>query len=169
MVHGTERLSYQELARRVAALSAGLSRSGVKQGDRVGIYLEASVPQVVSIFGVSRSGGVFVPINASLFAEQVAHIAKDCGMTALITTKAKLATLSDVLTQIPSLRFIVVTEEGEMPATSTLPLHHYEEFCELPPLEGCEHSISKDLGAILCTRQDRPRKPKGVMLSSTPT
>jgi acyl-CoA ligase (AMP-forming) (exosortase A-associated) len=164
VVHGSERLSYRELARRVAGLAAGLSRSGVRRGDRVGIYLEASVPQVVSIFGVSRSGGVFVPINASLFAEQVAHIAKDCGMTALITTKAKLATLSDVLPQIPSLQFIVVTDEGETPAASPLPLHLYQEFCELPPLARCEHSISKDLAAILYT-SGSTGKPKGVMLS----
>src|SRR5581483_11041386 len=75
LVHGSERLSYAEVARRSAGLAEGLRRAGVGRGDRVGIYLDASVPQVLSIFGVSQAGAVFVPINSLLFPEQVAHIA----------------------------------------------------------------------------------------------
>src|SRR5262245_66202617 len=97
LVHGRERLTYEETARRVAGLAAGLRRAGLKRGDRVGIYLDPSVAQVVSIFGVSQAGGVFVPINAALFPEQVKHIANDCRIIGLITTPAKLATLATVL------------------------------------------------------------------------
>jgi acyl-CoA synthetase (AMP-forming)/AMP-acid ligase II len=61
LVHGAERLSYQEVARRVNGLATGLRSAGVLRGDRIGIYLEASVPQVISIFGVSRAEGVYVP------------------------------------------------------------------------------------------------------------
>lgn len=165
IVHGSQRLSYLELARKVSGLAMGLSRSGIKRGDRVGVYLEASVPQVIAIFGISQAGGAFVPINAVLFADQVAHIAKDSGITALITTRTKLAALSDALPQIPSLQFIVVAEEGETPDTS-IPLHGFEELCELPPLMSNEHSISKDLAAILYT-SGSTGKPKGVMLSHT--
>ena len=78
LVHGGERLSYREVERRVAGLAHGLREAGAARGDRIGIYLDASVPQVLSIFGVSRAGGVYVPINGLLFADQVAHIARDC-------------------------------------------------------------------------------------------
>ena len=77
MVHGKERLTYREVARRTAGLARGLREAGLQRGDRIGIYLEASVPQVISIFGISEAGGAYVPINAQLFAEQVSHIAKD--------------------------------------------------------------------------------------------
>ena len=88
LVHGDQRLSYSEVARRTRGLAKGLRRAGLVRGDRVGIYLEPSVAQVVSIFGISEAGGVYVPINATLFPEQVGHIAKDCEMKALITTAA---------------------------------------------------------------------------------
>jgi len=164
LVHGNERLNYLEVARRTTGLAKGLRRAGLSRGDRVGIYLEPTVPQVISIFGVSESGGVYVPINAALFPEQVAHIAKDCAMKGLITTAAKLSTLSAVLPQIPSLEFIVVT--GEQKETKgSLPQHRFEELCDLPgPPDWREQSISKDLAAILYTSGSTGR-PKGVMLS----
>src|SRR5260370_35004853 len=95
--------------------------------DRMGIYLEASVPQALSIFGISRSEAVYVPINALLHPEQVMHIARDCGMKGLITTAAKLASLAEVLPQIPSLQFLVVVVPGA--DSRRLPVHRFEEFC----------------------------------------
>ena len=163
LVHGGQRLSYREVAARVNSLACGLRRAGLRRGDRVGIYLDPSVPQVVSIFSVSEAGGVFVPINSLLFPDQVAHIAKDCGMKGLITTKAKLRALAEVLPQTP-LKFVVVTSEGETSETR-LPLHIYEELCRLTrPADWRETTISKDLAAILYT-SGSTGKPKGVMLS----
>ena len=43
LVHGEERLTYREVADRVARLAAGLQEAGLRRGDRIGIYLEVSV------------------------------------------------------------------------------------------------------------------------------
>ena len=115
LVHGEQRLTYREVAKRCSGLARGLRSGGSLRGDRIGIYLEPSVAQVVSIFGVSEAGGVFVPINATLFPEQVGHIAKDCGMKGLITTPAKFATLSALLQNLPALKFVILTGEGSVP------------------------------------------------------
>jgi acyl-CoA ligase (AMP-forming) (exosortase A-associated) len=164
LVHGDQRLSYREAARKTAGLATALRAAGVSRCDRVGIYLEASVPQVISIFGISQCEGVYVPINALLHAEQVMHIARDCGMKALITTPAKLAGLADVLPQIPSLEFLVVSGEGSIPE-SNFPIYRFEEMCASePPAVWRESSIEKDLAAILYT-SGSTGKPKGVMLS----
>jgi acyl-CoA ligase (AMP-forming) (exosortase A-associated) len=164
LVHGDQRLSYREVARRSNGLAKGLRRAGLVRGDRIGIYLEPSVAQVISIFGVSEAGGVFVPINATLFPEQVGHIAKDCGMKGVITTAAKLSTLTSLLHQIPSLEFVVLTGAGDAPQTAP-PSHRLEDLYELSgPPECREQAISKDLAAILYT-SGSTGKPKGVMLS----
>ena len=165
LVHGAERLSYRELARRTAGLATGLRQHGLKRGDRMGIYLDASVQQVVSIFGASQAEGVYVPVNILLHPEQVMHIARDCGMKGLITTPAKLQALAEVLPQIPSLEFLVVTGAGEVPSGINVPVHRYEELCALDsPGSWRETSIEKDLAAILYT-SGSTGKPKGVMLS----
>jgi acyl-CoA ligase (AMP-forming) (exosortase A-associated) len=164
LVHGSERLSYQEVYRHTAGLAAGLRQSGLKRGERVGIYFDASVPQVLSIFGVSMAGGVYVPINTMLYAEQVLHIAKDCHMTALITSKAKLEVLLPVLDQIPSLRFVIVFSDDSLPQT-IVPAHSFQEMTNASfPDNWRDIGISKDLAAILYTSGSTGR-PKGVMLS----
>lgn len=164
LVHGSQRLTYREVARRTAGLATALRNKDLKRGDRVGIYLDASVPQVISIFGVSQAEGVYVPINALLHAEQVMHIANDCGMRALITTPAKLSTLAAVLHSIPSLEFLIVTGEEELPA-ARVPVCRLDECCAAAPSGPWkEAAIEKDLAAILYT-SGSTGKPKGVMLS----
>lgn len=164
LVHGNERLSYQEVYRRTAGLAAGLRHAGLKRGERIGIYFDASVPQVLSIFGVSMAGGVYVPINTQLYADQVLHIARDCQMTALITSKAKLETLLPVIDQIPSLRFLIVLSDGELPQIA-VPTHSFQHMIDSPaPDSWKDWGISKDLAAILYTSGSTGR-PKGVMLS----
>src|SRR5580700_273179 len=164
LVHGDQRLSYREVARRSSGLATGLRRRGLVRGDRIGICLEPSAAQVISIFGVSEAGGVFVPINATLFPEQVAHIARDCGMKGLITTPAKLSTLTPLLHQISTLEFVILAGEGDSPPI-LLPAHRLEDLYELPGRpERRAQAISKDLAAILYT-SGSTGKPKGVMLS----
>jgi acyl-CoA ligase (AMP-forming) (exosortase A-associated) len=164
LVHSTARLSYADVDTQTAGLATGLKNAGLKRGDRIGIYFDASVPQVLSIFAASKAGGVFVPVNGSLFPDQVAHIARDCDMTGLITTRAKLASLGGILEQSPSLKFLILAADGDA-SSSSIPTHSFEEFCASPaPKQQRETSIEKDLAAILYT-SGSTGKPKGVMLS----
>ena len=165
LVHGEERLDLPAKWRRLTSgLAAGLRCAGLARGDRVGIYLEASVEQVLSIFAISEAGGVFVPINAQLFPEQVAHIVSDCGMKALITRPSKLATLTGLLPQIPSLEFVVLAGEEAAPEIRFRCI--VWKICRACRFRrtGASSSISKDLAAILYT-SGSTGKPKGVMLS----
>jgi acyl-CoA ligase (AMP-forming) (exosortase A-associated) len=164
LVHGAQRLTYAEVDRLVAGLAVGLRRAGLQRGERVGIYLEASIPQVISMFGISRAEGVYVPMHALLHAEQAMHIVRDCGMKGLITTPAKLALLADLLPELAPLQFVVVVGEGDLPVMN-LRMLRYEELCALPmPGSSSETSIEKDLAAILYTSGSMG-EPKGVMLS----
>jgi acyl-CoA ligase (AMP-forming) (exosortase A-associated) len=165
LVHGDDRLTYREVAGRVERLAGGLQEAGLRRGDRIGIYLEPSIEQVLSIFAISQAGGVYVPINMQLFPEQVAHIARDCGMKGLITRPARLSNMAALIPEIPSLEFTVLAGKEEDPPQVSLPVHHMEELCGSNIRQHLrETSISKDLAAILYT-SGSTGKPKGVMLS----
>jgi len=170
VVHGSRRMKYREVADTCRSVASGLRGAGMQRGDRVGIYLDPSVEQVLAIFSISQAGGVYVPINTVLVPEQVAHIARDCGMTALITTADKLEVLLPALHDVSSLQFFIVTSKsnGRDPAemtTGSKPTHRFEEMLRLP-MEGPwqDWAISQDLAAILYT-SGSTGKPKGVMLS----
>ena len=163
LVHRQQRLSYSEVADKAARLAGGLRNAGLERGDRIGIYLSKSVPQVLSIFGVSQAGGVFVPINAMLVPAQVTHIANDCEIKGLITTAAKLAELGNELKQFKTLKFVVVVDE-DLPA---LPVKGYSLaslFRASPLTRADDWGIGKDLAALLYT-SGSTGKPKGVMIS----
>jgi acyl-CoA ligase (AMP-forming) (exosortase A-associated) len=164
LVHKEQRLRYREIAHRAAGLSASLQQAGLQRGDRVGIYLDPSIPQVLSIFAISEAGGVFVPINQLLFPDQVEHIANDCAMRALITTQTKLSSVVSVLKNIPSLEFIAVIADGKSPEVA-IALYDFEEMCAMELVELCDNpSVETDLAAILYT-SGSTGKPKGVMLN----
>ncbi|HTP67862.1 MAG TPA: AMP-binding protein, partial [Dongiaceae bacterium] len=111
LVHNEQRLTYAEVAQKVESLALGLRNHGIRRGDRIGIFLEPSVPQVLSIFGISQAEGVYVPINSLLHTDQVIHIARDCGMKALITTASRAQGLTDALAQIPDLKLLILIGE----------------------------------------------------------
>ncbi len=175
------RLSYESVANQVGGLADGLRQAGLRRGDRVGIYLDTSVLQALSILGVSQAGGVFVPINSLLFPDQVAHIAGDCQMRGVITTHSKLAALASVLKDISSLQFAVVivdgqsevrsqksevrTQHGAEHSNTSISIFDFGEMCQSRS-ESYSHNvgIGKDLAAILYT-SGSTGKPKGVMLS----
>jgi acyl-CoA ligase (AMP-forming) (exosortase A-associated) len=164
LVHEDRRLTYAETWRRVSNLGRGLSDAGLKPGDRIGIYLDASVEQTLSIFAAGCAGAAFVPINGVLFPDQVRHIACDCRMRVLVTSASKLATLAPVLPEMSSLETLVAVGP-DVPAGITLPVRSFEALCEggAPEASG-DLAIEKDLAAILYTSGSTGR-PKGVMLS----
>jgi acyl-CoA ligase (AMP-forming) (exosortase A-associated) len=164
LVHGRQRLRYKEVEQQVESLAFGLRRAGLQRGDRIGVFLGPSVPQVVSIFAISRAGGTFVPINEVLFPDQVIYIARNCGMKGLITSGTKLQKLASALKGMESLQFIVAVDSEEAPALHG-PISSFEELVSLAPVP-CfpDHQIDRDLAAILYT-SGSTGKPKGVMLT----
>jgi acyl-CoA ligase (AMP-forming) (exosortase A-associated) len=164
LVFGDQRLSYSEVLRKVDGLASGLQQAGIERGDRIAVYLEPSVYQTLAIFGIWKSGGVLVPINAVLFPDQVAHIVGDCQVKGIITSSSKLAGLAGALANASSLKFIILVDP---PAASIdeLPLYSFDELCANTPSSSWkDDGIEKDLAAILYT-SGSTGKPKGVMLN----
>ena len=164
LVHKRQRLTYAQVAQKTASLALGLRNCGLEKGDRLGIYLDSSIPQVLSIFGISQAGGVFVTINNLLVVDQVVHIANDCQMKGLITTSKKLSLLGSAIKDMSSLEFIVVVADEEI---EPLPLTTYDfkELCNLNPSANLpDLAIERDLAALIYT-SGSTGKPKGVMLN----
>ena len=106
-------MSYAELWDEIAAFGGGLQALGLERGDRVGIYLDKRIETVVSIFGTSAAGGVFVPVNPVLKAKQVAYILADCSVRVLVTTAERLELLREELHDTAVEHVIVLGDEWE--------------------------------------------------------
>lgn len=146
--------SYGDLRTMVARLADHLVASGLRRGDRVAILLPKSLPECAAIFAISKAGGVFVPINPVLRAQQVAHIISDCGARILVTNAALGQELGGDLGAIDTLETIVDTDAV-----------FAGEACSLSQVRlDAGLVLGEDLAAILYT-SGSTGKPKGVMLS----
>jgi len=72
-------VSFRELDAGCNAVARGLTRAGLKPGDRVGILSLNRAEFVMTLLGAMRAGVVPVPVNVKLAADSVAYILNDAG------------------------------------------------------------------------------------------
>lgn len=79
------RLSWSELVARADAAAADLSAAGLRQGDRVGIWLSNRVEVVVALLACSRAGFVAVPsLHRNHTVGEIATLMERCRAAALL-------------------------------------------------------------------------------------
>jgi acetyl-CoA synthetase len=78
-------LSYRDLAREVNRLANALRRLGVREGDRVGIFLPMSPEAAIATLAVARIGAIYTPCFSGFGAQAVASRLQDCEARVLIT------------------------------------------------------------------------------------
>ena len=155
---------YRALAQDIAGVGAGLLALGLDRGERVAIYLDKRFETVGAFFGAAAAGGVFVPVNPVLKAEQVGYILRDCNVRVLVTSPERFDVLADTLAQCHDLRHVVLT--GDAPARTApagVAVHSWSDFIDAQPARG-HRVIDTDMAAILYT-SGSTGKPKGVVLS----
>jgi acyl-CoA ligase (AMP-forming) (exosortase A-associated) len=165
LTDGSTTIAYQGLEDQVVRCAAGLRRLQLQRCERVGIYLEKRVETVVASFGAPAAGGVFVPLNPLLKAEQAAFILRDCDVRVLLTSADRLMLLASELVHCPALRHVVLVD-GAVSAPSlpsSVGLHSWAELLDSAPIAG-HRVIDTDMAAILYT-SGSTGKPKGVVLS----
>ena len=164
LTHGGKTLSYEDLAREVGRFASGLRGLGVSRFERIGIYLDKRFETVIATFGSSAAGGVFVPVNPLLKADQVGYILRDCNVRVLFTSAERLGGLSAMLSTCSDLRHVIVTGEPlQNAAASHYAVHRWVDVSNQPAQSG-HRVIDLDMAAILYTSGSTGR-PKGVVLS----
>ena len=156
-------LDYGELAGAVERCAVALLANGLTKSARVGVYLEKRLETVIAIFGAAAAGGVFVPINPLLKADQVAYILRDCNVSLLVTSAERLEVLAPSLDGCPDLKG-VLCGGGKARSGGSVPVFNWEEAL-LDARKGTPYRvIDTDMAAILYT-SGSTGKPKGVVLS----
>src|SRR5882724_8858238 len=80
-----------EVRKRVARLSAELSRTGLAPGDRVAILSENSPEWAIADYACIAAGLVVVPIYPTLTADQTKYILEDSGSRAIFVSSPEQA------------------------------------------------------------------------------
>ncbi|MEM7103980.1 MAG: amino acid adenylation domain-containing protein [Bacteroidota bacterium] len=87
IIEKNNEFTYGMLNESANQLAHYLLANGLNQGDRVALFLKRSSDFLVSVMGVLKAGGVYVPIASNYPQERVAYMLDNCGASMVITHK----------------------------------------------------------------------------------
>jgi len=82
-----QQLTYAELNRRANRRAQYLRGWGVGAETRVGVCLERSLEMVVTMLGILKAGGVYVPLDAEYPGERLEWMMKDAAIGMVVTER----------------------------------------------------------------------------------
>ncbi|AJT41711.1 AMP-binding protein [Psychromicrobium lacuslunae] len=156
---GEQTLDYGEVQKLSYDVAAALARSGVEPGDKVAVLSSNDPIAFATVFGISRAGAVWCPINPRNAAAENQELLDLFDCTALIYKSSYESLAAEILPQLPKLKTLVCLDKRTELAAS------FDEWisaeaagveAERPPVD--------DLIMLVGTG-GTTGKPKGVMLS----
>lgn len=154
------KITYSQLLERADRLAAFLAAKGVKDGDRVALFLRNSPEFVYSLFAISKLGAIIVPVNTFLKAEEINYILEDSGSSVLIASAIHNKVVNS--SKASELCAFIVWE-GEVQTKGEQHFH----FDEALAYNGSVAPVERELDdtAVIIYTSGTTGKPKGAMLS----
>ncbi len=171
LICGIKRFTYQQINLYSDQVAAGLIRMGLRQSDRVIIFLDNSFESVVSLFGIIKAGAIAVPINSTIKPKKLNYILKDSGSVAIIVDSVRFDILGSSLEGVTTLRYILTCDAEKQPNSkchndlhSTLHIVQFDHFFKDKAIDQLSKPriIDIDLAMIIYT-SGSTGGPRGVM------
>jgi amino acid adenylation domain-containing protein len=144
LVFEGQTLTYAQLNERANQVAHYLLRAGVGPDVRVGICMDRSLEMLIAVYGVLKTGGVYVPIDPYHPAERMAFTMEDSQVPLMLTQERWLA-------HLPSVGFEVISLDTE-----------WSKF-EAESTENPGGTFSPDNMISILYTSGSTGKPKGVM------
>ena len=167
VVDGERSVTYAELDATANRLAHLLAARRVRKGDRVGLYLDKSLESLIGIYGILKAGAAYVPLDPGAPPLRLGPIARDAGLSCLVTSKAKAGLWRSLIAEGAPVETLVVLDgddrevtppdRAEVVTASAIDEHPSDWPPDVP-------RANSDLAYILYT-SGSTGVPKGVMLS----
>ncbi|MCF6245120.1 MAG: long-chain-fatty-acid--CoA ligase [Sulfurovum sp.] len=156
------KITYGEILENTDKLAKYLSDKGVKEGDKVALFLRNSPEFIYSIFAVAKLGAVLVPVNTFLKEEELNYILENSESTFLIASMIhkKVVDASFASTLCKHIIWEGEVERGIKETQQT-------KFNEVMQVTGTIDVVEKALDdiAVLIYTSGTTGKPKGAVLT----
>jgi len=155
---GTADLSYGEVQRFSHRVARGLRRSGVNAGDKVAVLSSNDAHAFACVFGLSRAGAVWCPVNPRNEAAENRFVLDAFDCVGLIFHSAYAPMVEQMRAGLPKLRVLVCLDQ---PCTFAPALEQWLEGASDAPID----VRTVDDLAMIAGTGGTTGQPKGVMLS----
>jgi fatty-acyl-CoA synthase len=160
------RYTYADFARRVHRVANLLDRLGVKDGDRVATLAWNNYRHLELYYAIPCMGAVLHTLNLRLFPDQLEFTIRDADDSLLFVDRTLIPILNRVAGKIPSVRQIVVLNDGgPLPEHQLGELLDYETLMADQPAEFSWPRLDEGAAAGMCYTSGTTGNPKGVVYS----
>jgi long-chain acyl-CoA synthetase len=140
------KISYSEINERVDLGAGGFISAGLRPCERAAILMENCPEYIIAYFSILRAGGITVPLNTFLTADEIIYILRDSGCKILVYSDTFSTLIKHIRKNMPELNAVM--------------------FQELPR-NGGRFETGKDSDtAVLLYTSGTTGFPKGVMLTN---
>lgn len=127
VVFGEEQLTYAQLNKRANQLAHYLRRAGVGPEVRVGVCLERSVDFIVSLWGILKAEGGYVPLDPQYPTARLLFMIEDARVAFIVTTarvqEAVLPAVASRMIFLETLPSQLMWESSDNPTGPSHPQH----------------------------------------------
>ena len=165
VIYNGNKYNYRLLHEAAKNLAHYLVNSGIKKGDRVAIFLNNSWQTIISIYGITISGGVFLIVNPQTKAEKLNYILNDCEAKMVISENEFFDELSLALKGQESVKHLVIRGNIQTDIKKSVIYSDFEEIIQTNDKKNTlPRIIPNDLAALIYT-SGSTGFPKGVMMT----
>jgi len=168
LVYEDERATFESFTRAALAVSAELTKQGVKKGDRVALIMR-NLPEWAAIFfGATIVGAIITPLNAWWTGPELEYGLVDSGTKVAFVDAERLERISEHLVNCPDLKSIYVSRNSEElthPIVKRLEdvLGKVNDWGQLPAGEMPTAPLDSDDDATILYTSGTTGKPKGAL------
>jgi acyl-CoA synthetase (AMP-forming)/AMP-acid ligase II len=158
VVEGGKRRTYAQTNERVNRLANGLSKLGVKKGDRIGMLQVNCAEFVEAYFAATKLGAIFVPLNFRAKADELTYMILNSEAKVLFVGERYLDMVNGMLPHLACVEHCVSLEGASGGKL------RYENLLGSSPAEEVVAEIGDEDITILMFTAGTTGRPKGVPL-----
>jgi acyl-CoA synthetase (AMP-forming)/AMP-acid ligase II len=155
------RLTYAELDERATRLAHHLASQGIGDGDHVGLQLLNGSEYLEGMLAAFKLRAVPVNINHRYVERELVHLFDDADLVALVVHGAFTERVANVVSSIPSLRHVVVVDDGTSVAAGLDAVDYEDALAAASPVRDFEDRSGDD--RYIAYTGGTTGMPKGVV------
>jgi acyl-CoA synthetase (AMP-forming)/AMP-acid ligase II len=154
------RLTSKQFKERCDELAAGLLRSGIQKGDRLGVVAHNCDEFMILYGAAAKMGAILLPVNWRFQQDEVEYVLNDCTPRFVFAGPEYHKTVAEAISKVKSIERCYTIGGGEVP-------EGFHPFEELYAEDGAEEEIDipADSGFVIIHTAAVEGRPRGALLS----